>query len=230
MLKNYFIYLLVSGLVAGSSYLMSNNLIFTLVTLALFLLYFFLYARYYQAKHIKQNKANHDLSTFIHDFIYGYAKNNSLKEGLNEATVNVSYTLVEHLKLLEEYPILDRLEQLSGYFNSPFYLLFLDTVRGAHESGNDILKSGTFLLEENDRLIHERKNSDRHTLKALGEFALLWLIAFLVLIILRFAITNQFTYISTSWIYLVGLGIFYAFFMFSLYLFTYVNKRSYVNE
>ncbi|MCQ2794451.1 MAG: hypothetical protein MJ207_03770 [Bacilli bacterium] len=230
MLNEYLIYVAVSLAVAASSFLMSGSIIFAIVVLAIFLCYFFLYERMMSRKQKQAKTLANDLNYFIHDFIYGYAKNNDLTEGLNQSTLNVSYALVEHLELVKEYPVMERLEQLSSYFHHPIYLLFLDNLRLAVKEKSDLLVSANFLLEENDRLLDERKLVDKQTHKALAEFILLWTVSFLILIILRFAIANQFANISTTWVYLIGLIIYYAFFLMSLYLFTYTKQGSHHHE
>lgn len=226
MIKRYIIYSFIALIVAGSSLITSGNLIFAVVVFVLFALYFILYERLVNLARDKKNKKDLDLNIFIHDFILAYSHHSSLEEAINQSTINVSYPLVEHLKLLEEYDIMERLNQLSSYFNDPFYQLFLQTITLANENKSDILKSGNFLLEENDRIIHERKLKNKNVYKALGEFILLWAVSFLVLLIMRFAINNHFAKISSSWIYLLGLGIYYAFFLLSIYLFMYTANRS----
>lgn len=219
MIFDYIIYGLVSILSGLASYYLTNNLYFLMVTLVIFAAYFTLYEVFFKYKERRNLKHNRDLTTFIHDFFLAYSINFSLEKAITAGQERVSPSLKEAVKMLDEFKSMDKLDRLSDYFTSSLYQLFLKTIDLCEHHTEDRDKSISFLLEENNRYVLNQKILQKSIWRSLTEFSLLWIVSFLVLIIIRFAVNNYFNKIINTWIYLLGIGLYFAFFLFSIHIF-----------
>ncbi len=220
---DYVIYLLVSLLSSFASYYLTNNILFLIVTLFIFLAFFLIFELCFFRKEKNKIKKGKDLNVFIHDFFLTYCVNFSIEEAMQNGSIRTSKSFQENLKMLDEFKMMEKLEKLTDYFSSSLYFLFLKTVNYCENMSEDRVKTISFLLEENNRYILNESNLEKRIAKAFGEFAILWIISFLILIILRFSINNYFAKLSTNIIYLSGIAIYFLFFLFSIYLFMQVT-------
>ena len=219
MVFDYIIYVLVSLLSSLASYYLTDNLYFLIGTLIIYLTYFIVYEICFKRRERIKLKRDKDLTVFIHDFFLTYSVDFSLAKAIKKAEENVSKSLKEQIKMLDEFKNMDKLEKLADYFSSSLYQLFLKTIDLCEHNSDDPVKNISFLLEENNRYIFNQKVLQRNILRSLVEFSLLWVVSFLVLIIIRFAVNNYFTQIINNWIYLVGIAIYFVFFLCSIHLF-----------
>lgn len=219
MIFDYTIYGLVSILASLASYYLTNNTYFLLVTFIAFILYFVIYEAAFKFKERKYLKRNKDLTIFIHDFFLVYSIDFALDKAIMAAEENASPRLKEELKMLEEFKSEDKLDRLSDYFSSSLYQLFLKTIDLCEHYSEDRVKTISFLLEENNKYVLNQKTLQKSIWRALVEFSLLWIVSFLILIIVRFAVNNYFNKIINTWFYLLGIALYFAFFLFSIHLF-----------
>lgn len=230
MVFDYIIYVLVSLLSSLASYYLTDNLYFLIATLVIYLAYFIIYEICFKRRERIRLKRDRDLTAFIHDFFLAYSVDFSLAKAINKANENASNGLKEQIKMLDEFKNMDKLEKLADYFSSSLYQLFLKTIDICENYSEDRIKTISFLLEENNRYIFNQKVLQRNIWRSLVEFSLLWIISFIVLIIIRFAVNNYFNQLINAWIYLVGIAIYFAFFLFSIHLFmqaTHVRIKRY---
>ena len=219
MIFDYIIYIMVSLLASLASYYLTNNIYFLIGTIVLYLVYFIIYEVFFKSKERRRLKRNKDLTTFIHDFFLTYSIDFSLDKALASAQENVSSALKEQIKMLEEFKNEEKLERLADYFSSSLYQLFLKTIYLCDNYSEDRSKTISFLLEENNRYIYNQRILQRSIWRALVEFSLLWIISFSILIIIRFAVNSYFDQIIKTTIYLIGVALYFAFFLFSIHLF-----------
>lgn len=225
MIFDYVIYGLVSLLASLASFYLTNNFYFLIGTLSVFVLYFVIYEVLFKHKERGRLKRNQDLTVFIHDFFLAYNIDFSLEKAINAAQEKVSPNLKEAIKMLDEFKCEDKLERLGEYFSSSLYQLFLKTIDLCEHYSEDRVKTISFLLEENNRYVLNQKSLQKSIWRALVEFSLLWIISFLILIIIRFAVNNYFDKIIASWIYLIGIAVYFVFFLFSIHLFMQATHR-----
>lgn len=225
MIFDYIIYGLVSLLASLASFYLTNNFYFLIGTLLVFALYFIIYEVLFKHKERGRLKRNRDLTIFIHDFFLVYNIDFSLEKAINAAQEKVSPSLKEAIKMLDEFKCEDKLERLGEYFSSSLYQLFLKTIDLCEHYSEDRVKTISFLLEENNRYVLNQSSLQKSIWRSLVEFSLLWIVSFLILIIIRFAVNNYFSKIITSWIYLAGIAIYFVFFLFSIHLFMQATHR-----
>lgn len=226
MIFDYIIYVLVSTLAGLASYYLTSNVYFLLGTLGAFLIYFIVYELLFKRKARIRLEKNKDLTTFIHDFFLAYNIDFSLTNAINASKNNVSRQLKERLKMTSEFKEMEQLERLTDYFTSSLYQLFLKTIYLSENNSENRTKTISFLLEENNRFLLNQKVLKKNIVKALIEFSLLWIVSFLILIIMRFAINNYFNKVITLGIYLGGVAIYFIFFLFSIHLFMHATNGS----
>lgn len=226
MIFDYIIYVLVSTLVGLASYYLTSNVYFLIATLGGYLLYFLIYEFFFKRKVRARLEKNRDLTIFIHDFFLAYNIDFSITKAVNASKNNVSRQLKERLKMISEFKEMEQLERLTDYFSSSLYQLFLKTIYLSQNSGEDRTQTISFLLEENNRFMLNQKVLKRNIIRALIEFSLLWIVSFLVLIIMRFAINNYFNKIISLGIYLGGVAAYFIFFLFSIHLFMQATNGS----
>lgn len=219
MIFDYVIYVMVSLLSSLASYYLTNNIYFLVGTAAIYLAYFLIYEFFFKRKERVKLKRNKDLTTFIHDFFLAYSVDYSLDNALLAAQENASSGLKEQIEMLKEFKGEEKLERLSDYFPSSLYQLFLKTIHLCNNYSEDRVKTISFLLEENNRYIFNQKILQKSIWRGLIEFSLLWIISFSILIIVRFAVNSYFDRIIKTWIYLIGIAFYFAFFLFSIHLF-----------
>lgn len=212
---------LLSGYIA---YIVTNNIYFLVAVAILFIGYFafveFSLKKNYKMKNIKAN----DLNIFIHDFIASICCNGSIDKAIKEAYANASGYLKEEIDSVSEFKGIKKLESLTRYFSSSFYQLFLKCA-SSFEKG-DSLSSFYYLYSENNRLLKAKETEKKKLIKSFFEFAITWIVAFIILLIARYAISNFIASLSKNFIYLVGIGAFFLFFMFSIHLFITTTNRS----
>ena len=226
MIFDYIIYVLVSTLVGLASYYLTSNVYFLVVTLGVYLIYFIIYELLFKRKTRSRLEKNKDLTTFIHDFFLAYNVDFSIANAINKSKNNASRQLKERLKMVSEFKAMEQLERLTDYFSSSLYQLFLKTLYLSENNREDHAKTISFLLEENNRFMLNQKALKRNIVRALIEFSLLWIVSFLILIIMRFAINNYFNKIITLGIYLGGVAAYFIFFLFSIHLFMHATNGS----
>lgn len=219
MIFDYVIYGLVSILASLASYYLTSNFYFLIATFIAFVLYFVIYEVMFKYKERRSLKRNQDLTVFIHDFFLAYSIDFSLDNAIVAGQEHVSPRLKEAIKMLEEFKSVDKLDRLADYFSSSLYQLFLKTIDLCEHYSEDRANTISFLLEENNLYVLNQRTLQKSVWRSLAEFSLLWIVSFLILIIIRFAVNNYFTKIINTWFYLLGIGLYFAFFLFSIHLF-----------
>ncbi|MCQ2792586.1 MAG: hypothetical protein MJ208_03590 [Bacilli bacterium] len=230
MVVDYFIYCLISLLAGVASFYLTDNLYFLIFTFLIYLLSFIAFEVILKRKARIHREHHKDLTIFIHDLFLPYSANVSLEESIAYANKNVSMRLQEEIKLLDEFKGEEKLDRLTNYFHSSLYSLFLKTIHLCETSSGEKIQTISFLLEENNRYIFQNKTFQKNAWRSLCEFALLWIVSFLILIIIRFAINSYFSAIVQAWFYLFGIGIYFFFFLLSVHLFMYVTYQGEKNN
>ena len=219
MIFDYIIYIMVTLLSGLASYYLTNNFYILIGTFVIYFAYFLIYEILFKRKERRRLTRNKDLTIFIHDFFLVYSVDFSLDKAISNSQANVSYHLKEQFRMLKEFTSQEQLDRLADYFNSSLYQLFLKTIDLSINYSEDRIKTISFLLEENNRYVYQQKILQKSIWRSLCEFSMLWIVSFLILITLRFAINNYFANLAHAWFYLAGVILYFLFFLFSIHLF-----------
>ncbi len=131
----------------------------------------------------------------------------------------------EVLNSIKEMTEEEKIGYLSKYFKFDLYRLFVDVISLWNEEGGDILKMSQYLVNQarlkeqyliTCETIHRQKTI---------EFVTLWSISLAILAVLRFALSQFFSYIMNSLFYQIAVSVIILFALFSIYvLLTKVSK------
>ena len=210
--------IILSIVFAGALYIAGEN-IFTssLIFLITNLCFIFLVRRQVD-KYQEKTRRYHQCYQFINTYLISLSIKGSLAAA-RESSYNTAdedtREIVDSIKDLSEE---EKLSYLNKYFRFDLYRLFLDTVFLWNEQGGDILVMSQYLINQ-VRLKEEYILSceSAHRSKLL-EFCVLWGIAIAILVSLRFALSQFFSYISKTIFYQVAIVIIFLFILLSIYI------------
>lgn len=214
---NFLLYLFISLLVGITSYLIAQNIFVAGGILLLYLFYFLFYFDDYFKKNVFIAKRYEECYNFINTFIIALSIKGSLIGSLEACEINQSESLKTELKGIEHIEIEERICYLTNYFPFFIYDMFLNIVSLHQEQGGDILSSSKHLLRES-RLINEEHNTIfKMSIRKLGEIIILWLLALVILVVVRFALNQFYTMIVTKLFFQIAIPVFYAFMLVSIH-------------
>ena len=216
-MMSYLLYFFVSILLAISSYVVAQNIVISISILFCFLFYFlFIFDPYFKRNAFIASRYS-ECYNFINTFIIALSIKGTLISSLEACELNFSNTLKEATKRIEHMNIEERLTYLSKYF--PFYIydLFLNIVTLHMEQGGDILSSSKHLLKETRQIEEQNDQIRKASIRKLGEIIILWLLTIVILIVIRFALTQFYNLIVSNLYFTIGITLFYAFMLISLY-------------
>lgn len=174
-------------------FLSTNNIIFSVLVLILFVLdYFFL----------MRKKFNHyfDLIDRIHTsyhFINSFVITLSVKDSLEDAyqngiRINNAKLNAETAELVE-LSVVERVKYLKDYFQLSIYKMFLNVLDLYQDQGGNILNMADNLLRECTRTEKSLSETLSIGYKHLTEFVILWLMSFGILLFMKFSIKDFYT-------------------------------------
>ena len=208
----------VSLALAGLTFLASENLIITISVLLITNLFFvFLVKRQIDKTHTKIHRY-HQCFQFINSFIISLNIKGSLSAAMESSYGTADDATREIIDSIKEMNEEEKITYLSKYFKFDLYHLFVDTILLWNEEGGDILKMSRYLIDQ-IRLKEEYLLTCQsiHKTKTI-EFVILWSIALSILAVLRFALSQFFSYILHTMIYQISIVIIMLFALFSVYI------------
>ena len=199
--------IIVSITLAGLTFLASENIIIALVVLLLTNVFFiFVIKRQIDKAHLKIHRY-HQCFQFVNSFVISLNIKGSLSAAMQSGYDTSDEATKEIIDSIKEMSEEEKITYLSKYFKFDIYHLFVDTVLLWNEEGGDILKMSRYLIDQ-ARLKEEYLLSCEsiHKTKTI-EFVVLWSIALSILAVLRFALSQFFSYILHTVIYQVAIVI-----------------------
>ena len=212
--------IIVSIALAGLTFLASENIIIALVVLLLTNVFFiFVIKRQIDKAHLKIHRY-HQCFQFVNSFVISLNIKGSLSAAMQSGYDTSDEATKEIIDSIKEMSEEEKIAYLSKYFKFDIYHLFADTVLLWNEEGGDILKMSRYLINQ-ARLKEEYLLSCEsiHKTKTI-EFVVLWSIALSILAVLRFALSQFFSYILHTVIYQVAIVIIMLFTLASIYILT----------
>ena len=210
--------IIVSFALTGLTFLASENIIVSISVFVLSNLFFiFLVKRQIDKSHLKIHRY-HQCFQFINSFIISLNIKGSLSAAMQSGYETSDETTREIIDSIKEMSEEEKITYLSKYFKFDLYHLFVDTVLLWNEEGGDILKMSRYLIDQ-ARLKEEYLLTCQsiHKTKTI-EFAVLWSISLAILAVLRFALSQFFSYILHTLIYQISIVVIILFALFSIYI------------
>ena len=212
--------ILVSLAFTGLIFIASEN-IFSALFIFLFSLMFFVFlVRRQIDKYRDKTRRYHQCYQFINTYLVSLSIKGAMtaarESSYNTADIQTR-EVIDSIKDLDEN---EKLSYLCKYFKFDLYHLFLDIVSLWNEQGGDILAMSQHLinqvrLKEEYILFCESTHRSR-----LVEFVVLWSITILILVSLRFALSQFFTHIVKTPFYQAAVVVFFLFILMSIYVLT----------
>lgn len=210
--------LVISLIFAVVTFIGSNNIFVTLFILFCSFIYFLVIARpIYKKYDLKVNRF-HQCYHFINSFIVSLSIKNSLSGAYESSMSAMPDDFISRVENLDTFDQKEKLENLNKYFRFHAFSLFLDLVNIYEEQGGDILSMSHYLLEETrltEEYISENNSIAR---KKITEFAILWFLTLLIVVILRFALSSFYGALTKQIYYVLGIGGVFIFALVSIHI------------
>jgi len=201
------------------AYLSSSNLIIAIVILSIYLLYYFFVSRKMIKKYNRDINRIHSCYHFINSFIITFSVKESIEEAYISGIKTTNKDLIEETESLDNLKIYDRIVYLRKFFNLAIYKMFINILDMYQDQGGNILNMSDTLIREATRTEKSLTESTAIGRKQLLEFSILWGISFVVLIFLRFGISEFYSLMITSKLFISLLIIYFLLVLGSFHMF-----------
>ena len=218
MIKRIAIYFIVSVVFGLIFYYLTNNLIFSLATLLIYLVFFM---SYYEIKYRKYKitiRKTRECIQFINNFIITMSVNNSINTTFDSLSGSFSNELIEQINSINHLTDEEKIMYLENYFVSPLYSAFTKLLKQFIEEGGNIIDN-THLLIFDTRVVEEDLNNFISiSYRKVFQFCIMWSICFLILIVTKTALGNYYSQIQGMSYFPFSIFLFFLVFLASLWL------------
>lgn len=219
MNKNlFFIAIFISAISAIVAFVATSNMYVCIGVLLFYLLYLL-----FSVKNVLicyKNKVNriHECFNFTNSFIISLSVNNSFQTAYEYATLNAKGYFLEEISHIEHLQISERINYLSNYFLSDIYKMFLNIISAYEDQGGNILTMSESLIKELTRIENETNEYLSQSRRRIIEFSSLWILTYVILLFVRFALSQFYDRISSSPLFIASICIFFFFVLISIHL------------
>lgn len=180
-------------------------------------------AKIHRHKHLKLMMLD-----FIDQFIIALSVHKTLLATLQSVVELSDERIKNEINAIGEVDPLQKLEYLETLFKDNIYQAFLTNIKAHNEQGGDVLQATSVLLKE---VAEERgliiKNQQLINQKLI-ELLTGWFFVFLIILMLRFAVTDIYQNLLKNNIFVYGLQAFIFLILISLIIFNYVALMVYL--
>ena len=219
MKKGWFYVLFFAVLLGGLAYVCSDKwFIAAGVGISTFLACSFLYLPML-AKSSNRSRLRHECYLFLHRYLITLSVTTSLEKAYEAGCEGFGEEFKTLNGAMEAMNARERTEYLAGYFQSDTYKMFLSLLQLYLDRGGDVLKLSTELMNEASHEEETAQSYEKEARRKLVSYLFLWLVSIGILTFLRFGLSSFYVTLSSSWIYMGSVALYFAFFLFSLFLF-----------
>lgn len=220
-MNSLYIFMMITSLLLGAMmYFASGDIYVGLVVVAFTILFFLLVLlKRHKKTKIVLNKF-HECYHFINNFIIVINIKESLLSALEMSVAASSDELKNEMKNIDDLKEVEKLIYLKRYFKFNLYNVFLDIILIWAEQGGDILSMTSMLVNQARESEEYISFSESQNKRKLVEFISLWLIAIVVVIILRFSLADFYEEIYAQITFKGCLVAFYMLILFSINIFS----------
>jgi len=174
----------------GLCYVTTNNLIFSIILLVVFITDYFFLMRKRFVHYFSLIERVHTSYHFINSFLISLSVKDSLEEAYQSGIRINNARLNAETEQLTEMSVIDRVKYLKDYFNLSIYLMFLNVLTLHQDQGGNILSMSDNLMREATRT--EKTLSDTLAIggKHLKEFMILWIMSVGILLFMRYSLND----------------------------------------
>ena len=208
------------------AYVTTSNL---LIGGSVFLIYFaisILFLKPLVKRYLDKRRKRHEVFNFINHFIISLSITSSIDQAFEDATIDAKGEEKEVLDSISALTSMEKIEYLLRYFEDDIYPVFLSIVKAYLEEGGDLLEMSSQLL--NEVTSNEEKHNSLETIrkKSLVQYGSLWFLSTIVLVFLRFGLSNFYDSLTKNIPYLITS---IAYFLIAIVSF-YIYARAYTGE
>lgn len=219
MKKIDIVFIVISLATSAISYIASNNVFIPIGVLLVFELYYFVIGRKMIKKYLSKVNTIHCCYHFINSFIVTMSVKESLDDAYESGIRLENKEFNEETANLESMPIYDRIVYLRKYFNLAVYKMFINVLDLYQDQGGNILNISDALMRETTRTEKALADSVSTGEKHLFEFIILWSLTFLILVFLRFGISEFYMVMLSSPLFMALLVFFFVLLLISIHVF-----------
>ncbi len=218
MIKRITIYFLLSIVMGGIYYYLTNNLIFSIATLLVYLIFFVAYYEITYRKYKIIIRKTRECIQFINNFIITMSVNNSINTTFDSMSSSFSNELIEQINSINHLTDEEKIMYLENYFVSPLYNVFTKLLKQYIEEGGNIIDN-THLLIFDTRVVEEDLNNFISiSYRKVFQFCIMWSICFLILLVTKTALGNYYVQIQGMSYFPISIFLFFIIFLGSLWL------------
>lgn len=218
MNNKYIIFITIALLAGTVSYIALDNLFITLGIFAMYLIAGIALFVPLLNRHEKKTKRFHECYHFINNFVISLSIKKSIKGALETTVNSMPSEFIEMYESLDDISDREKLNYLSTYFNFNVYRIFLQIVDLWEEDGGDILRMSKYLIGEirnNEEYISKADSMSSHKYVEIG---VLWLFCMMIVVILRFSLSDFYSNIKKQLIYIISIAALFLFVLLTIYL------------
>ncbi len=211
---------LISIIIISLSGLLVTNLFYIpLIIATVYLAYYFIYMRKKVKAYIYRVEEIHACYNFINSFVISLSVKDSYDEAYASGLRLAPKAMLEETNEIENMTIIERLKFLRQYFNLGMYKMFLNIINLYQEQGGSILNISEGLVRECTRVEKDLNETTSVSKRHLVEYIILWILSFMIVVFLRFALSSFYFQMLKLPIFVVFLTLFYLLFLVSSHLF-----------
>lgn len=200
------------------SFFTSGNIYIALFVLVIGLAYFLLvFPKTYQPFVIK-NQTRVEGFRFINAFIISLSVKKTAGGALEGIMGQLSEPLKREISQADTVDTLAVIEYLKGYFTFPLYEMFVTIVGFYTTQGGEILSMSALLLASLRRLEIDIQEKQLIAKRKLTNFVILWAMTVVVLLFTRFGIATMFFVMMADPMFVIGLGTYWTFLLYSIHV------------
>ncbi|MGP1413969.1 MAG: hypothetical protein ACTTID_02460 [Bacillales bacterium] len=226
----FYLYSFSSLLLTFLYFIITKNILFSLILLIINSLLFFLVIEKMIKDCFNLTKITYECINFVNNFVIGLSINSSITLTLANLTNNLSNSLNNQLDNLTHLTDEEKIFYLENYFACPYYSLFLKLIKQYIEEGCNILDSTKFLLLDGRLVEKTLKNHINLAKKKTLQFVFMWGLAFSILVILKIFLGNYYNTMMNMNFYPISIFMLFMIFLASLYLhFNHVTNLKFID-
>ncbi len=215
-MKGVFACFMIAVTVGGICYLASTQLLMTGVVAFVYFLLLLIFAYPKVATMQRKRRIRKECYRFMNSFVTTCSVTSSLSRAYEVSCEGSEGEEKEVMEACSCNDVEGRLHELSSYFESQLYEVFLSIISIYEERGGDVLTLSSSLLEEATRIEEEADNRAKQSQGKLFQYMSLWAMSLGIVGFLRFALSSFYETLLASSTFTICLAIYFGFLLFGL--------------
>ncbi len=206
---NYIYYTLISVLLGLCALLSSNNWIVCVLVMVIFLVYFFFRTQKAYVALTKRGSKTRLVYTLINNVITSISVYKNVDAAVDKCLENIDFSNYKEIGDMSNMSGSEKLTYLASYFSLPIYDAFMNIISLYTENGGDILAMSEYLLSELKQIESQSITLNSFNKSRSMSIGILWVIALVIPIFIRFALSDFYTSLCNSAFYVIGIALVY---------------------